>query len=190
VAVGFVSILAAQDMHSGSALGAPSGVKSAGSETLQLLHDQTLAVKRNTHYLDERERLSQMLLRLTQKTPQDPRQAKQLERAIRSDTRVLDRVQRNIDLSRLHLLATLPGKVGRVSYLLYKMQTLPPNDRRVAAFVAFTALRQQTVLSQLINILNQEEASAVLPADVADLSSFWRRVGPATRHDVRHHTKK
>ena len=162
--VGFVLIPLAQSNRSGGALGASSRVKAAGKETVQLLHDQTLAVERNTHYLNERDRFNQMLLRLTQKTPKNPRQAEQIQSQTRMDERGLAHVERNIVLSREHLLATLPGKVGRVYYLLNTMESLAPNDRRVAAFVGFAAMRQRTVLAQLIYILNQEQASAVLPA--------------------------
>jgi hypothetical protein len=138
-------------------------VAAAGKETLELIHDQTLAVERNTHYLEQRERFSQMLLRLNQKTPENPRQAEQIEQAIRADQRALSQAERNILLSRLHLLATLPGKVGRVYYLLYKMGTVAPEDLRVHAFIVFAARRQQTVLDQLMKILNQEQASTTLP---------------------------
>jgi hypothetical protein len=138
-------------------------VAAAGRQTLELIHDQTLAVERNTRYLEQRERFSEMLLQLKQKTPTSPQQAAQIDRAIRTDQRALTQAERNILLSRLHLLATLPGKVGRVYYLLYKMGKVGPDDLRVAAFIAFAARRQQSVLDQLIKILNQEQASTILP---------------------------
>ncbi len=140
-----------------------SSTAAAGNETLKLIHDQTLAVERNTHYLEQQTRFSQMLLRLHQKTPQNPRQAAQIEQAIRADQRSLTHVERNILLSRLHLKATLPGKVGRVYYLLYKMAKEAPDNAGVAAFVLFALRHQQTVLEQLIKILNQEQASTTTP---------------------------
>jgi len=141
----------------------PSSIAAAGNETLELIHDQTLAVERNTHYLEQQDRFSQMLLRLNQKTPKNPEQAAQIEQAIRADQRALTHVERNILLARLHLKATLPGKVGRVYYLLYKMGKVAPDNAAVAAFLVFALRHQQTVLDQLIKILNQEQASSTTP---------------------------
>jgi len=141
----------------------PSPVAAAGNNVLELIHDQTLAVQRNTHYLGQQDKFSQMLLRLHQKTPQNPQQAAQIEQAIRTDQRALTHVERNILLARLHLKATLPGKVGRVYYLLYKMGKAAPDNAAVGAFIVFAARHQKTVLDQLIKILNQEQASTTTP---------------------------
>jgi hypothetical protein len=130
---------------------------------LSLIHEQTLAVDRNTHYLAQQEKFSQMLLRLHQKTPENPRQAAQIAQAIHTDQRALTHVERNILLARLHLKATLPGKVGRVYYLLYKMGKAAPDNAAVAAFIVFALRQQQTVLDQLMKILNQEQASDTTP---------------------------
>ena len=142
---------------------APSSVAAAGKETLGLIHDQSLAVERNTHYLEQQRPVQPDV------APAEPEDAREspaggADRA--SDPRrsaALTHVERNILLSRLHLLATLPGKVGRVYYLLYKMGIVAPEDLRVAAFIAFATRRQQSVLDQLIKILNQEQASTTLP---------------------------
>jgi hypothetical protein len=142
---------------------ARSPTVAAGQEVNRLIDEQSRAVARNTHYLQQRDRFNQMLLRLSQKTPANPRQAEQIEGAIHTDRRALTHVERNILLSRIHLLSTLPGKVGRVRYLLNRMGRLAPDDVRMAVYIAFALKRQQSVLDQLIKILNQEQASTDQP---------------------------
>jgi hypothetical protein len=138
-------------------------VRAAGEETVVKLHDQELALERNTHYLQEQARLSRMLLQLRQQSPENRHQAARIEHSIRADERSLAHVEQNIALSRRHLEARLGPTVGRVYYLLNRMEGLAPGDPRVTAFVAFATLQQQTILDQLIKILNQEQASDVLP---------------------------
>ena len=159
----FVLLPAAHAGRSEHSAAVRSGTVAAGKQALELIHDQTLAVGRNTHYLDRRARFSQMLVQLKQKTPTNPQQAARIEHAINTDQRTATQVERNILLSRAHLLATLPGKVSNVYYLLNRMGEVAPDDLRVAAFIVFATQRQQTVLAQLIRILNEEQASTILP---------------------------
>jgi hypothetical protein len=144
---------------------APSsgGGGAANAEVQRLLHDQKLAVERNTRYFAERDRFSRMLLRLHEKTLENPRQAEQLKGAIAADRQGLAAVERTILVSRWHLMTTLAPKVRRVHYLLNRMGKVGPQDRGLSAFVAFALKRQQSVLDQLMKILNEEHASTVLP---------------------------
>jgi hypothetical protein len=147
--------------HAPSSGGGGGGA--AHGEVQLLLHDQKLAVERNTRYFAERDRFSRMLLRLHEKTPENPQQAEQIKQTIAADRQGLAAVERTILVSRWHLLTTLAPKVRRVHYLLNRMGKVGPQDRGLAAFVAFALKRQQSVLDQLMTILNEEHASTVLP---------------------------
>src|SRR5690242_6941426 len=74
--------------------------------------------------------------------PQDARREQQILRAIRYNSQLLAHVNRNIDLSRMHIERTLPGLVNHVGWLLDAMLRLSPNDPRVDAFVQFAMKRQ------------------------------------------------
>jgi hypothetical protein len=141
----------------------PPQVRSAGEATLYLLHKQDLAIQRNTNYLQKRHQFNQVLMRLHQKVPRNAQQEQQIQGAIRYNSQLLAHVNRNIDLSRLHIESTLPGLVNSVGRLLDAIQRLSPNNPRVSAFVLFASRRQQSALDQLMDILNQENASQTVP---------------------------
>jgi hypothetical protein len=149
--LGFVLIPLVQVARSGGAFGASSPrVQEVG----RLLNDQKLAVARNTHYLNERDRFRQMLLQKTQQSPTTASAKAQNERAIHSDQSSLAHFERNIALSRAHLLRTLPQKVERVYRLLGQMGATDPVSKKLIALIGMYDQHQHTVLAQLINILN------------------------------------
>jgi hypothetical protein len=138
-------------------------IHAAGVQTVELLHEQALAIQRNQHFLQQQQKFNAMLMRLEQTVPQNPQQAALIQQQIRLNSAALAHVNQNIALSRLHLLNTLPGVVDRVYHLLNVLPTLAPNGQHVANFVALAEQRQLSALTQLMGILNQEIASQTTP---------------------------
>jgi hypothetical protein len=162
---GSVALLLIPAAHAGRNDGGPSAgaVGAAMNETLWLLHEQQLAIQRNTHYLQQRKHFNKMLLGDQPATGDGTQPAGPSAQAVRHNRQALAHVEHNISLSRAHLLAKLPPGVKRVQSLLGALERLGSKDRRIAAFVLFAARRQQSALDQLRDILNQEDASLILP---------------------------
>jgi hypothetical protein len=138
-------------------------VRAAGVQTVELLNEQSQAIRRNELYVQRRDKFNQILLRLEQKVPQNPQQAALIQQQIRLYSFGVSHYNLTIALSRLHLLDTLPMKIDRVYHNLNVLSMLAPNNPRVASFVALAQQRQLSAFAQLLSIVNQEVASQVTP---------------------------
>lgn len=153
--------LHAQGTHAASV----AGVRVGAAMTIinEKLHDEGLAIARNTRYLQHRDQLAGTLLQLNPMVPRSASEMRRFHQAIQRNTVALNRVNRLISLSHRHLTRTLPRVDHTVNRLIDALAQVAGSNPRVAGFVLFAMKRQQNAMAQLQGILNQEEASAVTP---------------------------
>jgi len=141
----------------GTSVAVGSAVKTINTD----LHDQQLAIQRNTHYLQQRDQLGAKLLQLGQKTPSDPREARMIQQAIARNTAALGQVNRLIALSVQHLNLGLASRQARVNTLAGRLAGIARPNSRLAAYVLSAMQQQQSAMVQLQTVVNKEEASPV-----------------------------